>query len=73
MKTAEWGNWGDQNTAKHTAEQHGCQRLRAWRVISMISISSRQSADKIDSAVDNLSVESDSQDNQQKRTDTRTA
>ena len=44
------------------------QITRAWRVISTISSPKRQHADEIDSAGDNLGVESDSQANQLNQT-----
>jgi len=43
------------------AEQHGCQPLRAWRAISTIHLQNRQNTNEIDSAGDNLSMESDGQ------------
>ena len=57
-----------QSPPKQTVEQYGCQPQRAWRFFRRFHLQNRQNADEIDSAGDNLSVESDSQAYQRNQT-----
>ena len=53
----------------HQGRQHGCQPLRAWPVISTTLPPKLPNTDEIDSASDNLSVESGIQVNQWSQTE----